>query len=56
MKVTSDDTRMLEIEFGVFVHVRGDAAIGWIPQEAMGICEVLDGFAGKRVLILEIVE
>ena len=47
---------MLEIEFGQFVHVRGEAVSGWIPQEAMGICEVLDGFAGKLVLIIEVVE
>ena len=51
MKVTSDDTRMLEIEFGVFVHVRGEPVFCQLEGDE-GPAE----FAGRRVMIFEVVK
>ena len=64
MKVTSDDTRMLEIEFGQFVHVRGEAVEAVIDTRlGLNLCGLtecgivqLEALRGKRVLILELVE
>ena len=64
------DTRMLEIEFGQFVHVRGEDLLGEIGygQISAGssaefelivqekLIERMQTLKGKRVLILELVE
>ena len=58
MKITSDETRMLEIEFGVFVHIRGTAIVCDLLPDCDEPLEhpELARLSGKRVLILELVE
>ena len=58
MKITGDDTRMIEISEGEFVEVRGEAvravAVSSSDEE---LCQPeFERFRGKRVLILELVE
>ena len=57
MKITGDDTRMIEISEGEFVEVRGAAvrAIAVSSSEDELFPE-FERFRGKRVLILELVE
>ena len=59
-KITRDDTRMIEVARGEFVHVRGEAKelkiVGEIRHHDGRRMWKIDEFRGKRVLILELVE
>lgn len=62
MKITGENTRMIEIAPGQSVHVRGDAVEAIIDTRlGLNLCGLtecglvqLEAMRGKRVLILEI--
>lgn len=54
MKITGENTRMINVAPGEWVEVRGDAVKLWIDWDAEA--HVLDNFVGKRVLILELAD
>ena len=64
MKVTGNDTRMIEVAHGTWVEVKGAPAQAVIDTRAgLNLCGLteaglvhLETLRGKRVLILELVE